>query len=425
MSVAPLTTSTIPTIPTSPAWSPRGNRRAASEERKARTAELLARASQLTGPERDVLIDEVIVINLPVARSLAARYRNRGQQMEELEQVASLALTRAVQNFDPARGEDLLVFVVPSVLGELKRYFRDTTWAVRRRVACRRCAPGSSRQRSCSARCSVGRRRSPRSPTSSAAPRPRSRRSRGRATSPAPPRSTSPSRTPAARSATSSRRRTPGSPTARRWRCSAPRAAASSRAIAGSCGCASTTSSPAGDRRRARRHPGAGLAPAPAHPQGPARGHRHRRAAARRLSHPPPAPRVAATATVVLTGRRSRSWLWPQRGERAAPGEGGAAPAAHGANLAGALRRRPESDGIDCSVITRARPRHTRVRIFVDQVGRKAQVAASPADHPACSRVGSTSAPGRCTRRCAARRPSSCSSGPPCSVGPRSSPSRT
>ncbi|WP_370288506.1 sigma-70 family RNA polymerase sigma factor [Nocardioides sp.] len=131
MSVAPLTTSTIPTIPTSPAWSPRGNRRAASEERKARTAELLARASQLTGPERDVLIDEVIVINLPVARSLAARYRNRGQQMEELEQVASLALTRAVQNFDPARGEDLLVFVVPSVLGELKRYFRDTTWAVR------------------------------------------------------------------------------------------------------------------------------------------------------------------------------------------------------------------------------------------------------------------------------------------------------
>lgn len=134
MSVAPLTpstTSAIPTIPTSPAWSPRGNRRAASEERKTRTAELLARASQLTGPERDVLIDEVIVINLPVARSLAARYRNRGQQMEELEQVASLALTRAVQNFDPARGEDLLVFVVPSVLGELKRYFRDTTWAVR------------------------------------------------------------------------------------------------------------------------------------------------------------------------------------------------------------------------------------------------------------------------------------------------------
>ena len=100
-------------------------------ERKARTAELLDQATRCTGPERDVLINEVIVINIPVAKSLAARYRNRGQSQDELEQVACLALTKAVQAFDPERGDDLLVFAVPSILGELKRHFRSAAWAVR------------------------------------------------------------------------------------------------------------------------------------------------------------------------------------------------------------------------------------------------------------------------------------------------------
>jgi len=102
-----------------------------SDERKRRTAQLLAEAHASDGAERDRIIDEVIVLNIPVALSLAARYRNRGQPLEELEQVACLALTKAVRGFHPDRGEDLLVFVVPSVLGELKRYFRDSTWTVR------------------------------------------------------------------------------------------------------------------------------------------------------------------------------------------------------------------------------------------------------------------------------------------------------
>lgn len=102
-----------------------------SEERKTRTADLLARAHRATGAERDAMLDEVIVLNIPVAKSLAARYRNRGQAVEELEQVACLALTKAVQGFHPDRGDDLLVFAVPSILGELKRFFRDSSWTVR------------------------------------------------------------------------------------------------------------------------------------------------------------------------------------------------------------------------------------------------------------------------------------------------------
>ncbi len=102
-----------------------------AEQRKTRTADLLARAHELDGPEREELLEQAIVLNIPVARSLAGRYRNRGQAQEELEQVACLALTRVVHAFDPTRGDDLLVFAVPSILGELKRYFRDSSWSVR------------------------------------------------------------------------------------------------------------------------------------------------------------------------------------------------------------------------------------------------------------------------------------------------------
>ena len=104
---------------------------AAPDDRKQRTASLIAEAATCDGEERQRLLDQVIVLNIPVAKALASRYRNRGQPLEELEQVACLALTKAVRAYDPARGDDLLVFAVPSILGELKRYFRDATWTVR------------------------------------------------------------------------------------------------------------------------------------------------------------------------------------------------------------------------------------------------------------------------------------------------------
>jgi RNA polymerase sigma-B factor len=112
---------------------PRNSSRSHAEpdNRKQLTAELIARAAEADGEERQVLLDRVIVLNIPVAQALASRYRNRGQPLDELEQVACLALTKAVRAYDPARGDDLLVFAVPSILGELKRYFRDVTWTVR------------------------------------------------------------------------------------------------------------------------------------------------------------------------------------------------------------------------------------------------------------------------------------------------------
>lgn len=80
--------------------------------------------------------DEIVRRFLPLARHLARRYRSQTEPLEDLEQVASLALVKAVDRFDISRGTAFSSFLVPTVLGELKRHFRDSSWAahVPRRV---------------------------------------------------------------------------------------------------------------------------------------------------------------------------------------------------------------------------------------------------------------------------------------------------
>ena len=68
--------------------------------------------------------------HLALARSLAARYRYTPQPFEDLVQVASLALVKAVDGFDPDRGAPFATYAVPTILGELKRHMRDASWAV-------------------------------------------------------------------------------------------------------------------------------------------------------------------------------------------------------------------------------------------------------------------------------------------------------
>jgi len=68
---------------------------------------------------------------MDVARSMASRYRNRGIDMDDLEQVALLGLTKAAQRFDAAAGHPFMVFAVPTIRGELRRHFRDHGWMVR------------------------------------------------------------------------------------------------------------------------------------------------------------------------------------------------------------------------------------------------------------------------------------------------------
>lgn len=74
--------------------------------------------------------DELVSRFLPLARRLAARYQSAGEPFDDLLQVASLGLVKAVDRFDHRRGVAFTTFAVPTISGELKRHFRDNSWAV-------------------------------------------------------------------------------------------------------------------------------------------------------------------------------------------------------------------------------------------------------------------------------------------------------
>ncbi|MEV0707221.1 SigB/SigF/SigG family RNA polymerase sigma factor [Nocardia aurea] len=82
-------------------------------------------------PERAVLREEIVRCCLPLADHIARRFTGRGETYDDLHQIASLGLVLAVDRFDPDRGSNFLAFAVPTIMGEVRRHFRDHTWAVR------------------------------------------------------------------------------------------------------------------------------------------------------------------------------------------------------------------------------------------------------------------------------------------------------
>jgi RNA polymerase sigma-B factor len=97
------------------------------EQRTLEDARLLLRYHR----EGDLAAREELTLRfLPLARHLASRYRHAGESLEDLIQVASLGLLKAIDRYDPDRGEGFARYAVPTMLGELKRYFRDKGWSV-------------------------------------------------------------------------------------------------------------------------------------------------------------------------------------------------------------------------------------------------------------------------------------------------------
>jgi RNA polymerase sigma-B factor len=106
----------------------------ASLTRVPQTAEDLMRALAATPvghPQHTKLRDEAISAWLPLARHLAARYAGRGEPTDDLVQTATIGLIKAVDRYDGERGVDFAAFAIPTVLGEIKRHFRDRTWSIR------------------------------------------------------------------------------------------------------------------------------------------------------------------------------------------------------------------------------------------------------------------------------------------------------
>jgi RNA polymerase sigma-B factor len=82
-------------------------------------------------PRREVLRGELVKAFLPVARNIARRFSRRGEPTEDLEQVASVGLLHALDRFDPSHQREFLSFAVPTIMGEVRRYFRDSAWSFR------------------------------------------------------------------------------------------------------------------------------------------------------------------------------------------------------------------------------------------------------------------------------------------------------
>lgn len=95
---------------------------------KARTRELFRRYKEEGDEDAR---DQLIVNHLNLVRYLASKFKNRGEPLEDLVQVGTIGLIKAIDRFDPARGLEFTTYATPTIMGEIKRHFRDKGWSVR------------------------------------------------------------------------------------------------------------------------------------------------------------------------------------------------------------------------------------------------------------------------------------------------------
>src|SRR4051795_5422886 len=103
------------------------------EVTRRKSAELFAqlRADSASEPARDAAREGLVHLHLPLVEHCARRFRNRGEPFEDLVQVGTIGLLKSIDRFDLDRGVEFSTYATPTIIGEIKRYFRDKGWAVR------------------------------------------------------------------------------------------------------------------------------------------------------------------------------------------------------------------------------------------------------------------------------------------------------
>src|SRR5688572_14281946 len=103
------------------------------EHLRARSADLFSvlRDDDASAAERSVARDDLVHLHLPLVQHCARRFRNRGEPHDDLVQVGTIGLIKAVDRFETDRGVEFSTYATPTIIGEIKRYFRDKGWAIR------------------------------------------------------------------------------------------------------------------------------------------------------------------------------------------------------------------------------------------------------------------------------------------------------
>jgi RNA polymerase sigma-B factor len=98
-----------------------------------RSAALFVEFHDDTAPQgtRDAARDALVHLHLPLVEHCARRFRNRGEPFEDLVQVGTIGLIKSIDRFDTDRGVEFSTYATPTIIGEIKRYFRDKGWAIR------------------------------------------------------------------------------------------------------------------------------------------------------------------------------------------------------------------------------------------------------------------------------------------------------